>query len=449
MLRTVSLLSFTSALLAQEWRLEAALTPPPARQGACLVHDSARGVSVLFGGYDWTPNVWFADTWEYDGAAWVQRQTGVAPSARERAGMCYDESRGMVVLFGGLHGGTFQPVTYFGDTWEYDGTTWQPISPPGISPSARFTELTYDAGRGLTVLFGGYDAGGRRSDTWEYDGTAWAPRQTPHSPPLAADWAVTFDRRRGVVVAHPGFLMGSSGPFETWEYDGADWTKASFVTSPGAYPLPKMTYDRRRDVVVLVGCGYTGYPDTWEYDGTDWQLRATHPTNDLRGQTLTFDDTSGSLLMFGGEKAVGPYIVGTNETSRFATFAAFETLGAPCPGTLGAAALTTVGNAVPRLGTTFAGQVVNLVGSDLPILFLGLAEVGTSLGGIGLPACTQHARADVALPLTNQAGSAAWQLTIPVFPDLQGVRLAAQALVLDASLQPRAATNGARLTVGW
>ena len=46
------------------------------------------------------------------------------------------------------------------DTWEYDGLSWRQITPTDPeddgSPSARFSAgLTYDAARGVVVLFGG------------------------------------------------------------------------------------------------------------------------------------------------------------------------------------------------------------------------------------------------------------------------------------------------------
>ena len=63
--------------------------------------------------------------------------------------MTYDSARGVSVVFGGLI-----PSFLTGDTWEWDGTTWTQVATTG--PSGRFdTALVYDSARGASVLFGG------------------------------------------------------------------------------------------------------------------------------------------------------------------------------------------------------------------------------------------------------------------------------------------------------
>ena len=60
------------------------------------------------------------ESWRWDGAAW-SRVAGVQPPERGNHAMAYDAERDRVVLFGGesLSGGAD-----FGDTWEFDGTSW-------------------------------------------------------------------------------------------------------------------------------------------------------------------------------------------------------------------------------------------------------------------------------------------------------------------------------------
>jgi hypothetical protein len=78
--------------------------------------------------------------------------------------MTYDNVRGTVVLYGGYDG-----TTGLGDTWEWDGSSWTLVASSGPSPRSQHA-AAYDAGRQLTVLFGGFDhsAVGDVSDTWEY-----------------------------------------------------------------------------------------------------------------------------------------------------------------------------------------------------------------------------------------------------------------------------------------
>ncbi len=122
-----------------------------------MAYDSARGVTVLYGGD-------LGDTWEWNGAigSWTQRST-TGPEPRSGHAMAYDSARGVTVLFGGGPSGG-----YLADTWEWDGTTgiWTQRSTTGPSPR-RYHAMVYDGARGVTVLFGGFYSG-NLDDTWEY-----------------------------------------------------------------------------------------------------------------------------------------------------------------------------------------------------------------------------------------------------------------------------------------
>ena len=100
-----------------------------------LVYDSARGVLVLFGGFYWNPDtgdiVLLGDTWEYDGVNWVQRSPASNPSARYYHAMAYDSARGVTVLFGG-----HDTRDRLNDTWEWDGTNWTQRF-PATKPTTR------------------------------------------------------------------------------------------------------------------------------------------------------------------------------------------------------------------------------------------------------------------------------------------------------------------------
>src|SRR5262245_47773942 len=65
------------------------------RHGHAMAYDSARKVTVLFGGWDGTSD---NGTWEWDGSAWTPRITS-APLSRYDHAMVYDSVRGVTVLF--------------------------------------------------------------------------------------------------------------------------------------------------------------------------------------------------------------------------------------------------------------------------------------------------------------------------------------------------------------
>lgn len=194
------------------WTSRSAFGPP--LRGFAMASDSARGVVVLFGG--WNPSEPVQDTtWEWDGTAWSQRITTIQPSPRSNAAMCYDSERGVVVLFGGAtEGGHPGEQVRSDETWEWDGATWTQrivsICPPGRDDTA----MAYDSRRRVSVLFGGRDnALGELGDTWEWDGTTWTQITPSVAPPARHMHAMAYDARRGRTVLYGGEADGI-----TWEY---------------------------------------------------------------------------------------------------------------------------------------------------------------------------------------------------------------------------------------
>ena len=89
------------------------------------------------------------------------------PSLRSSAATVYDSARGVTVLYGG-----FRPLGALGDTWEWNGEQWKLVSESGPGPRS-WPGLAYDSKRKRTVLFGGEDEKGQfYSDTWTWDGKA-------------------------------------------------------------------------------------------------------------------------------------------------------------------------------------------------------------------------------------------------------------------------------------
>jgi hypothetical protein len=116
---------------SQVWR---PLVRPPF-QGPAMAYDDARQRTVLFGqthsGTSSAPTA--AQTWEYDGGRWRWVDVSGSPPDRHRGAMAYDLLRRRIVLFGGERPSS---GTIFGDTWEYDGSTWTQIQPPSTTPGS-------------------------------------------------------------------------------------------------------------------------------------------------------------------------------------------------------------------------------------------------------------------------------------------------------------------------
>ncbi|HET6279011.1 MAG TPA: kelch repeat-containing protein [Candidatus Polarisedimenticolia bacterium] len=309
-----------AATVDSAW-VEIPLSGPGPRPGAAAAYDAGRGLTVLFGG---SP---VRDTWEYDGNAWRQVVTAVAPEARQFHRMTYDSARGRVLLFGG-RGAAGQLL---GDFWQYDGANWTELEiAESPSPRSGFG-FAYDSLRDRVVLFGGCADPGALGDTWEFDGALWRRAPTPRSPAPACEVQMAYDSFHGVTVLHGDFgqvlgppqggdesmefdgntgqVPGSSqGGDETLEFDGNTWQVADYR---GDIPLSfggVMSFDPARRQVLLVGAREQKAPPfalpfpptsaTRLYDGLTWSSLPTRDTpGRISNQPAAFDAGRGTFVV--------------------------------------------------------------------------------------------------------------------------------------------------------
>jgi hypothetical protein len=243
---------------------------PPARSAAMVAYDSVRHVVVLFGGSGPAgtgQGLYFQDTWTWDGTQWQVMHPAHLPNPRMRAGMVFDERRGVTVMFGGEGETATHGVATYIATWTWDGTDWT-LADTAVNPPARhFFGMAYDAARGLTVLFGGSMGGARLNDTWTWDGTRWTQLSVP--APTARGWAqLAYDVATKTVVGYV-FDTSANEPAEfTVVWDGGQWTDRTGATDPTARAEVRMTYDPETSQVVLYG----PTAQTWIWNGTAWSV---------------------------------------------------------------------------------------------------------------------------------------------------------------------------------
>lgn len=307
------------------WAQASPATTPPPRAYHALAYDAARRMTVLFGGYagetTCPPSGYCDDMWAWDGSTWTQINSATSPSARIGHALTYDSARGVLVLFGGYD----SSGTLLNDTWEWNGSTWVQANPALKPPRRAYHALAYDNVRGVTVLFGGTgDCGGYCNDTWEWNGTAWVQRTPDTAPPARRRHALAYDVVRGVTVLFGG--EGASGLLgDTWEWDGLAWTQplaptpTPFVATatptptdrPAARQAHALAYDEQRQLAVLFGgcldalCAIVDN-DTWEWNGSAWVWRPSTPLPPARsGQGLAYDQARQRMVLFGGLDSYG------------------------------------------------------------------------------------------------------------------------------------------------
>ncbi|HLG19827.1 MAG TPA: immunoglobulin domain-containing protein [Bdellovibrionota bacterium] len=239
----------------------------PIRGGGALATNpiSGGGGVVLYGAYYYYDSNY---VWIWDGVSWTTLNPAIMPPARYNNALAYDSDRDRVVLFGG--NSIEPPNPPFGDTWEWDGTSW--TGPLATSdPRYRYNHaLAYDDFHYNVVLFGGTDDSYDFDETRFWDGLSWGDPRTPlHTLNSRAGHAMAYDAQCRNVIRFGGsrddFL--SHFPTETWAWNGTSWEIVA-TTGPGARWHPAMAYDSARASVVLFGGSdpvETNLTDTWEW----------------------------------------------------------------------------------------------------------------------------------------------------------------------------------------
>jgi cysteine-rich repeat protein len=287
---------------------------PGKRHGAAFAYDSLRGRLVVFGGeqYDGSP---FErnDTIEWDGIDWSRMPTEGGPSARVDSAMAFDAARGESVLFGGFDGQ--HEVT---DTWVWNGLEWRSVNVGG--PARRFAHaMAFDPVRKVIVLFGGFYQGSAAGDpdrylddTWEWDGATWTQVTTAaaSTPPGRVGAAMAFDPKLGKILMVGGSVNDTNGnPInfdDMWTYDGT-WTPVTVVGSKPVVAYAGLTYDVKNQRIVLHGGYSTGtgaeLGAMWAWNGTTWTNLGAQ--SPLARGSHVFVNVGDSIVMSAGRQGSG------------------------------------------------------------------------------------------------------------------------------------------------
>ncbi len=367
-----------------DWARVPTVSAPPARRNAGMAYDSARRKIVLFGGRQVeTDFAGSADLWEWDGEHWALRTVPAGPAARSQFGLVYDAARKKIVLFGGA-GGTDDVPTVFGDTWEWDGTTWTQVT-GGMQPPARFGHvMAYDPVRGVTVMAGGYDstttAPTYHRDTWEYNGS-WQRVNTTTPSDLDYGSSMAFDPSTGRMITFGGQVSpyapknlpvgAASVSTRTLAFANGTWAPLT-PTQPGVRHSAAMVTDVARGQIVLFGgdpdFANNRYADTWRWNGTTWLAVTPFVPPTLQYAATAHDPLHGVTWLFGGQ-TWSPSVVATNylwsfdgttwkqhtapgPTARVAASVAYDPVLAKLI-VFGGATLDSSGRLVPTTGETW------------------------------------------------------------------------------------------------
>lgn len=407
---------------------------PPARSSHALTYDPGRRRTVLFGGVTITGKE-LADTWEWDGTSW-QPRLGFGPTPRALTAMAWHPGRQTALLFGGRGAGV--PL---GDTWEWDGSNWNPLAPANAPTPRQEHALTTTRGGGV-LLYGGTDALFQvLGDTWRFDGTTWT--QLPaFGPGPRRGHALTFDEANDAVVLFGGH-DGNGPRNDTWVFEPSGWVLQPTPTAPAARFDAAMTWAAERGRVVLHGGldgNFQALADSWEWDGLAgiWQSSTAPNTPAPRFLAgMAHHAATDRTILIGGSDGARDHA----ETERYgaAITATVEHYGTSCPVTPTAVTIAPSPFSRPWLGDTF-----DIVVSGLPQQSgFGFVVYGFSrtqwltltlpapLGGFGLPGCQLFISADEPFPLLHNGAPVTFSFPIPLLPSFAGFEFFNQVIVFD------------------
>jgi hypothetical protein len=359
--------------------------------------------------------------------------------------MVYDSRRNRIVTFGGRSPTT---TTTANDTWEFDGTNWQQVF-PATSPSPRaFYGMAYDERRGTTVVYGiqGGGVAGSGQQTWLYNGTTWTLAAPATVPPGLESPAMAYDKGRGVVVMFGGWNGTAPGTDyrTTYEWDGVNWTLKPTANAPLTGYRTGMVYDDYRGRMVLYG-GYASavaQQFTWEYDGNNWTQVGTGGPGKVTEGYMAWLPTTGQTVYFAGS---GPVIVGTVNNETWTYTGAGTAIAAPfgkgCATSVGIATLAPA--STPVLGNNYSLACAGAPAVSIGVVVHGLDNLELSPGVylpfdltlVGIGGCSLEVRPDVTAVELPVGGTFTHMFAVPNNPGLTGIALYSQVLLLD-SLAP-------------
>jgi MYXO-CTERM domain-containing protein len=279
---------------------------PSPRFGHGMAINSAKGLAVIFGGYDMATGYGTYDVWYWDLATgtWTENQptsnTLFWPSQRQWSPLVFSTSTSRMYLvagylndqgsysggMGGYGGGPIplagSPYSSYGsgptrEVWELNPatTTWVDRSAPSNSPGPRtWHAMAADPVTGKVYVFGGQDDRGNiRDDLWEWNGDKWVECPADIKPPARFDTALAYDPARKSLILFGGSPAGSNSMYgymdvlaDTWEWNTGTrkWTQLFPTLSPSKRSGHGMVTDSARKKIVLYA-GYDGSSDIGVY----------------------------------------------------------------------------------------------------------------------------------------------------------------------------------------
>jgi len=306
------------------------------RRGHAMASTPAGGV-VMFGGERVTqPGTSLSDTHRLATGNQSWSRSANAPIGRSGHGMAGIMVGGLPKYF--VFGGITSSGQPSADTWQYDGSSWDPRGQGGASPTARSAHAMVSgqlsgafSGIPRVWMFGGFSGTAELSDLWSYQPDvdqwnllgssagqapgAWPASRSAHC--LAFVPGLNAGDERVYLFGGRTGISGFSN--DLWRYNphNNSWQQLAPPSSPSARRDAAMAFVPGLGGIVLFGGrsgGSSGLSDTWVYDPSAnvWTQRsfAVSPLGRY-GHAVTVDASGDRLILMGGVDSAGQPAWGT------------------------------------------------------------------------------------------------------------------------------------------
>jgi hypothetical protein len=248
---------------------------------------------------------------ELEGGQWTFASRGPygppgSPYSLSNFPVTYDAGDGYFLAYGGAYQEEIGDDVGVNMTWEYQGGNWTELFPLHTPDFIPVTANGPDAGVPAKDLV--YDAADNESvllgpgETWAYHGGDWVNVTSGLQPPYSSgrygsQSALTYDSEAGDV------LMFDEG--QTWVFSHGTWTNltSSLPISPPAVSYPSLSDDPAIGGDVLFGgtLGSSQVNYTWLFSGGSWtNVSAPVGPSPRYAAGLGFDPQLGGLVLWGG-----------------------------------------------------------------------------------------------------------------------------------------------------
>ncbi len=292
--------------------------PPDAADQVGMCYDQQKNIVILFGGEN-NSSIFLNKTWKLDptatsGEPWAPIYSSTVPYSRAGAGMA-SLGNGQILMFGGVGNSSY----FFNDTWIFDiaSNNWL-LQNPTVSPPARQDfAMASDTTTGEVLLFGGTAGGSYFSDTWVYDTTnnSWTQRAPLSSPTARSGAAITFNSADGNFYLFGGY-DGTQEKQDVWKYN-INLDTWGFVEQglPQSRENACMCFDSRYSKIVLWGgalnhsnSSYENSSQIWYFDSSvsSWYTGVPASTPMARQSFgMSYVQSLDKIFIFGGRCSDG------------------------------------------------------------------------------------------------------------------------------------------------